>query len=320
MEITYHYPPELLNLLVDVIPLLCRSKKDVLLFFKGAGVETVVLQDFEYKVRIDRDSISKYEIARTVLSRLNDRGEITLGERREVLKRVAEFEDFSTCWPKDQLKAKGLVAEIRRVVEVKDSFTRMKLELEKERQKNQAEHVARIQAIQNKRAEISTIRADFFSLFSIPDEESQKRGKLLEGVLNRLFLAHDISVREAFELKGVEKEGIVEQIDGVVEIDHYLYLVEMKWWKEPLGVSDVAPHLVKIFNRGHAGGILISKSGFSAPAISTVKEALTQKIVVLCELEEIIRSFERENRLLDLFKAKIRSAAIEKNPLFKPIL
>lgn len=33
----YHYPPELLSLLVDTIPLLCRSKNDVVVFFRGAG-------------------------------------------------------------------------------------------------------------------------------------------------------------------------------------------------------------------------------------------------------------------------------------------
>ena len=37
-DITFHYPPELFSLLVDTIPLLNRSKKDVLLFFRGAGV------------------------------------------------------------------------------------------------------------------------------------------------------------------------------------------------------------------------------------------------------------------------------------------
>ena len=55
-------------------------------------------------------------MVRTTLTRLNERGEAALRERREILKRVTEFEDFSTCWPNDQLKAKGLVAEIRRVI------------------------------------------------------------------------------------------------------------------------------------------------------------------------------------------------------------
>ena len=135
MNIIYHYPPELLNLLIDTIPLLSRAKKDVLLFFRGAGVDNSIVDDLWLRVEQDRQNINKYEIVRTTLSRLNDKGEQTLRERREILKRVTEFEDFSTCWPNDQLKAKGLVAEIRRVVNVKDSFTRMRQAQEQERKK-----------------------------------------------------------------------------------------------------------------------------------------------------------------------------------------
>lgn len=319
MDITFHYPPELFELLIDTIPLLCRSKKSVLLFFQGAGVSATDLDDLWRRVGTDRANINKYEIARTTLTRLNERGEVALRERREILKRVTEFEDFSTCWSNDQLKAKGLVGEIRRVVNVKDSFTRMKQELERERQKNQAEHQARIDAIREKQAQTNAIKNDLYSLFGMSDDQSQRRGKLLEGILNRLFEADNILVREAFELVGDEGEGIVEQIDGVVEIDGYIYLVEMKWWKKPLGTAEVSPHLVKIFNRGHAGGILISKSGYTEPAITTCKEALTQKIVVLCELEELVLLLEKHDGLKDFLKKKINVAIMDKIPLFKPL-
>jgi len=140
---------------------------------------------------------------------------------------------------------------------------------------------------------------------------------LLESVLNRLFRADDILVREAFALTGQEGEGVIEQIDGVIEIDGTIYLVEMKWWKEPLGTAEVSPHLVKVFNRGHAGGILISNSGFTQPAITTCKEALSQKIIVLCELEEIVRLMERQGSLQELIRSKIRASVIEKQPLHK---
>jgi hypothetical protein len=58
-------------------------------------------------------SIGKHEIARTVLERLNKRGEGSLRERREVLRRVVEFTSFDACWQDDQMKAKGFVASIR---------------------------------------------------------------------------------------------------------------------------------------------------------------------------------------------------------------
>ena len=114
LDIVFHYPPELTQLLIQTIPLLCPAKRDVLLFFKGSGVADSVRADLEEQLRKDRHSINKYEIVRTVLDRLNAKGEPALRERREILRRVTEFEDFSTCWPDDQLKAKGLVAEISR--------------------------------------------------------------------------------------------------------------------------------------------------------------------------------------------------------------
>jgi restriction system protein len=112
VDIVFHYPPELTQLLINTIPLLCPAKRDVLTFFRGSGVGDSVLSDLEARLRKDRNSINKYEIVRTVLERLNSKGEPALRERREILRRVTEFEDFSTCWPRDQLKAKGLVGEI----------------------------------------------------------------------------------------------------------------------------------------------------------------------------------------------------------------
>ncbi len=319
MDISFHYPPELLQLLVDTVPLLSRSKLDVLIFLKGAGVDYPLMSDLWERVEKDRENINKYEIVRTIVTRLNEKGEATLRERRELLKRITEFDDFSTCWPTDQLKAKGLVAEIRRVVDVKDSFTRMRQEVEKEREKHQQEHQKHVQEMQRKQIELSSIKDDLFSLFAIPDKQSHKRGKLLEGVLNRLFNSNDILIREAFVLIGQEGEGVIEQIDGAIEIDGYIYLVEMKWWKEPLGRADVSPHLVKVFSRGQAGGILISNSGYTEPAITTCQEALSQKTIILCELEEIVKVVERQGSLLELIKMKIRAAVVEKKPFHKSL-
>jgi len=97
----YHWPPEVLALLIDVIPLLCRSKEDVLSFLRGAGVPETLLVGFRRQLAVDRDSVKKYAIVRTVLTQLNEQGDQGLGARRAVLRRVTEFEDFSTCWPAD---------------------------------------------------------------------------------------------------------------------------------------------------------------------------------------------------------------------------
>ena len=317
MDITFHYPPELMSLLIDTIPSLFRSKRDVLLFFRGAGVASELIQDLDMRVTTDRESITKFEIVRMVLTRLNERGEPTLRERREILKRITDFEDYSSCWENDRLKAMGLVGQIRQVVNVKDSFTRMNQEREKERRKHRAESEARTQEIQRRKYEIASIKDALFSLFG--ESDSQKRGKALEGVLNRLFKVDGILVSEAFTLCGPEGEGIIAQIDGVVEIDGEIYFVEMKWWKGPLPKGEASQHLVEVYHRGHARGILISASGYTDAAISVCKDALQKTVVILCNLEEFVLLLEQDRDLKEFLKTKIQAAMIDKNPLFKPL-
>ena len=315
IEIIHHYPPEILNLLVDTIPLLCRSKNDVLVFFKGAGVPGAITEDFRQRLASDRSSVNKYEIVREVLVRLNDKGEASLRERREVLKRVVEFEDFSTCWPDDQLKVKGLVAEIRRVVDVKDSFGRMRQAQEAERFQRQEEERRKTAVLIEKKAKLSEVKKDLYSLFASTDQ--RQRGTNLEGILNRLFERHEILVREAFRRVGDAGEGIIEQIDGVIALDGEIYLVEMKWWDKPLGTGEVSHHLVRVFNRNCARGILISYSGYTDPAIVTCKESLSKMVVTLCTLHEFVLLLERENDLKDFLREKVQAAIIDKNPFFQ---
>lgn len=314
-DITFHYPPELMNLLIDTIPLLNRGKKDLFLFFRGAGVSDSLMAEPVGQWRINKDSIGKHEIARQVLAKLNERGEACLRERREVLKRVVEFESFSACWEGDQLKAKGLVAEIAKVVNVKDSFTRMTGEREAERQARVAHARAEQDRAQRKQQEIAKVKGDLFALFC--ETNPQRRGKALEGVLNRLFQTYSVLLREAFVLTGDAGEGIIEQIDGVVELDGHLYFVEVKWWERPLGVPEVSQHMMRVMGRGEARAIIISGSDFTAPAVLECKVALQQKVVVLCTLQEFVSLLERDGDLVKFLKSKVHAAIIERNPYLK---
>jgi hypothetical protein len=287
------------------------------MFFKGCGINDALVQEPYSKFRKDAGSINKFEIVRIVLMVLNERGDRALRERREILKRVSQFEDFSTCWPDDQLKAKGLVSEIRRVIGTKDSFTRIEQEREEERKQRIAEQNAKSLEIKERRSKLAIIRADLFALFT--EENPQKRGKALESVLNRLFQVHGILVRDAFTLTSPNDGGIVEQIDGVIELDSQVYLVELRWWNTPLGPGEVAQHLVRIFNRGHARGIFISASGYTDAAIEMCRESLQKSVVALCKLEEIVLLLEQDADLKDLLRTKVRAAIIEKRPLFEPL-
>jgi restriction system protein len=320
MDITFHYPPELLQLLNEALPKLCRSKKDLLLFFQGAGVSKNLLTSYETLLRVNKDGFNKYHVTRELLAKLNELGERTLRERREILRRVTEFQDFSVCWNSDQAPARGLVAQIREVVNVKDSFTRMNIEREQERKARISEQEARAKTEKEHKVKLAAVKSKLFALFAEPD--AHKRGKALEAVLNELFAVFGILVREAFTIRGACGGGVIEQIDGLVEIDGQLYLVELKWWNTPLGTAEISPHIVRVYARGgQARGLFISYSEFTESAITTSRDALAGgAVIVLAKLQEIVELLDREADIKKWLKTKVTAAIADKNPLCVPPL
>lgn len=310
MDITFHYPPELFQLLVDALPRLCRSKKDLMLFFQGAGIGDDILRDHWEVVRTNPKSVNKFAITRSILTRLNEQGERTLRERRELLRRVVDFEDFSTCWPNDQAAAKGYVADIRKVVDVKDSFTRMRQEKDRERQAHMKQQEVRAAELRRRKEAQERVRQKLYGLFK-DDLDPQQRGRDFEAVLNELFQLDHILLRESFRRQGEQGETL-EQIDGSVEIAGHLYLVEAKWHKDPIGVQDVQVLISRLFLRpGEPRGIFISANGFSPPAVNAQREAASQKVLLLCDLFEIVQVLEREESLGRFFKDKADRAITE---------
>lgn len=314
MDERFHFPPDVFNLLVDTIPLLCKGKDDVLLFLRGAGTPTEDLAAMTAKVRSDRNSVSKYAIVRDVLEKLNRRGDSALSARRELIKRVVEFEEFSMCWEGDVYKAKAKVGDLKRMVNVKDSFTRMNKEREAAKDELAARAKAEHQLTVQRSQKIQEVRDRLSALFGM-DSEPQRRGKLLEGVLNDLFRAHGILVKEDFKRHDPSGSVVVEQIDGVVEFDGNIYLVEMKWLKDPVGVAELATHMVRLFSRDGVRGIFISNSEFASSAVAECVTHSANKTMVLCTLREIVMLLIHERDLTALLREKVRAAVIDKKPL-----
>ena len=317
MNVEYHYPPDLFNLLVDTIPRLCRTKRDVLMFFRGAGVSPSLLSGPQSRLSSDRQGISKFEIVRTVLMSVNDAGDNAIRERREVVKRVVEFEDFSTCWEDDRLQAQGLVANVRNLVNVKDSFTRINQEREAEVLKYRESEEAKTATLRRHRERMAGIRRDLYSLFSM--KNASERGLLLEAVLNQLFDAEGILIRESFRRVASPGQGVIEQIDGVIQLEGHIYLVEMKWLKDPVGVGDISRHIVRVVNRDSSRGIFISYSGYTIPAIETCKESLSNAVIVLCTLEEFVFLLEKEASLEEFLTKKIQRSIVDRQPFEKAL-
>jgi len=315
---TWHFPPELFNLVVDTIPKLCKSKKDVLLFFKGAGTPDTMMTDLQLQLQKQKETLYKYDIVRTLLERLNEANDKMLSVRRELIKRIVEFSNFETCYDSDRLKAKGLVADIAQIVKQKDAFTRMEQEKNRERSQRLQEENKKLQARQAREAKIESAKSEFYSLFS-SNLSPQARGKQLESALNNLFKAYDFLISEAFHITGSEGEGIIEQIDGAIKLENHLYLVEMKWYEKSIGAAEIAQPLVRLMNRAESRGIFISYSDFTEPAIAQVKEFLNHKMMILVTLKEIVNVLEQKQDLATFLSGKVKAAIVDRNPYFQPL-
>jgi restriction endonuclease Mrr len=243
---------------------------------------------------------------------MNEGGDAMLTARRELLKRVTEFEAYSRCYESDVMKAKGLVAEISRVINVKDSFTRMTQERDREVDARRIEQQQKIQGLRARQEKIGKAKTDLFALYA--ENDPHRRGKALEGVLNNLFRAYDTLVAEDFRRKGEEGNGVAEQIDGVIEIDHQMFLVEMKWWDQKLGPAELSPHISRLLLRNGVGGIFISSSEYTPAAIEMCRDFLQQRVLILCTIREIVDLLNRETDLLAMLRAKIRAAKLDRNP------
>jgi hypothetical protein len=306
----FQYPPELFDLLIQTIPVLCRAKKDVLLFFRGAGVPENLYEDIQQQLVSDKDSINKYDIARNILTRINEKNESYLMQRRELLKRISEFESFSNCWPKDQFAARGYVSEVRKIIQTKDAFTRMEIEREKELAKHRRSQQEKINELNKKKEKIEVVKKQLYALFAI--KNPQERGKSVEAALNAFFEFCGIAVREAFTISGDNGEGIIEQIDGVIELDNQVYLVEMKWLNTPVSNRDIHQHLGRMFSRPRPNGIFISASGYTDSAIIACKEAINRSgLIILMNLEEFVKILESKTEFIPYLREKILRVLIE---------
>lgn len=136
--------------------------------------------------------------------------------------------------------------------------------------------------------------------------------------MNGLFRAYDVLVAEDFRRKGGDGSGIAEQIDGGIEIDTQMFLVEMKWWADPLGPTEVSPHISRLLLRSGVSGIFMSNSEYTTAAIDMCRDFLQQQVLVLCTLREIVNVLNRDSDLVSMLRAKIRAAKLDRNP-FKEV-
>lgn len=133
-------------------------------------------------------------------------------------------------------------------------------------------------------------------------------------MLNDLFRAFGILVKEDFKRRSPDSSDVIEQVDGVIQLDGHLYLVEMKWISGPVGVNHISRHFSRLFLRSDTRGLFIVAEGYAATTIEECRNALSKIVLALCSLQEFVALLEREGSLEDMLRAKVRAAELDKRP------
>ncbi|MEP6670275.1 MAG: restriction endonuclease [Chthoniobacter sp.] len=129
-------------------------------------------------------------------------------------------------------------------------------------EKQEAEEKRRRNQESARQRELDQLRAEFYALATAKDR--QKAGFAFEGVLTRLFALFGLKPRLSYRVQG-------EQIDGSIELDSEIYLVEAKWEAAPMSEGPMLIFRGKVEGKSSfTRGIFIAANGFSPDALAAI--------------------------------------------------
>ncbi|MEM7794830.1 MAG: restriction endonuclease [Cyanobacteria bacterium P01_C01_bin.118] len=160
----------------------------------------------------------------------------------------------------------------------------------------------------------SEFLGDFDSLASLRiKEEKQKRGYLLEKLLNQVFCLYDIETQGSFK----RNDG-GEQIDGAFKFDGWYYLVECKWTQKLTDIRQLDSLYGKISRSGKQTlGLFLSINGWSEHVRPLMKQDPNKSIILMdgFDLRCVLDDTNGVN-LQDLLSKKIECLNLEGEPYY----
>jgi hypothetical protein len=196
-------------------------------------------------------------------------------------------------------------------------------EFKKESQKNnsrsrksQSKYQKKLTDLSKKQEERKDIQKDLYAIFRLEDHETQTRIHIVADFLNRYFQFSGIVVQDNFEPLVSPNQNDKNLVEGIIDYEGNNYLVVFEWCEGPFCMKEVSHLLVRAFNQGFHGVILMTNSNITQAAITTCKDALSQKVIILFELKEVIDLLEKGGNFLELFKMKMTAAQFHANPFF----
>jgi hypothetical protein len=195
------------------------------------------------------------------------------GVVRKIVEIAANWDKFYLA--DDQYAARATVQKAR---EILGTVQLMEQREEKQRVLARQEELARLEKERLKRVgqQSSLLLMMFDDLAKLMDDP-QRRGYLLQDLINRLFDLHDIPVVKSF----TRNDG-GEQIDGAFKLDGWHYLVECRWREKLADIRQLDGLKGQIDRSGRQTmGMFLSVNGWSENVIPLLKQNPSKSIFLM---------------------------------------
>jgi hypothetical protein len=286
--------PRAYNALADALAVIYWNKKPWARYLRG------VLRDApEVLSGLDFDGVTKRETAGELVDRLMANEAKYQPLAISLMLSVADMDSFpNLASQSDSAKmikaAEDAVAEVRRWVSHHQDIAA-------DNQQYAAEIAKASEEAKKNRAfsaSISKLKDQFMAMHA-DSSDPHRRGIAFEGFINQLFGLFDLEPRAAYSLER-------EQIDGAFSFDTDDYILEARWWKEPVGRGHMDVFAKKIERKGkNALGLFVSVNGFSQDALD---EYSTATPFITLDGADFFMVLEERVRLDDLLRRKKRYA------------
>lgn len=293
------------RLVIETISTLVHIKSTMVdLILRPAGVPPEVYKDLLYKRNEATGyTLSKRQIAPLIIERIKARedGDMIF---RTMIEIAAQWSSFHLA--NEEFSARATVQKAREFLGTLEVMEAREAAL---RERARKEAIARME---RERAEIikkqSELLLMMFDELAI-SEDPQRRGFLLQDLLNRLFDIHEIPVHKSFT-----RNSGAEQIDGGFRLEGWHYLLECRWRKKLADIRELDGFAGQVRRSGkQTMGLFLSANGWSENVPPMLKQE-SDKAIILMDGYDLRCILSGQIDLKDFLLAKAAKLNFESEP------
>lgn len=274
------------------------------LILKPAGVPAEIYRSLLYR-RDESTSrpLSKRQIAPLILEAVEQRPDCR-GLVRRIVEIAAHWNSFHLA--DDEFAARAAVQKAREVLGT--------IELMEAREAEQRElaRKAEIARMERERAELLQRQSELLLMMFddlAKSNDAQRRGYLLEELMNRTLDLHEIPLVKSFK----RNDG-AEQIDGAFKLESWHYLVECRWRERPADIRQLDGLKGQLDRSGkQVLGLFLSINGWTERVPPLLKQN-PEKAIILMDGYDLRGVLSGQADLRDFLLAKVAKLNLFSEP------